>query len=116
MNKYTNPFQTLKEATNVLKVLGVDPFDMESKGPWQEHILSINLHADYENYKRYYECYVHMDNEGFDALMETLDHKYNVLIKPFVEEFDEYSIEPSEHLRIFKLVDRHKITFAEGVS
>ena len=112
MKKHTNPFLALNEATDVLKYLGVDPFNPNTEAPgelvWQEHILSINVHTDYTNLSHYFVCQVHLENEGFDALMKALDHKYSVCVQPFVEEFEEHFIEPSEHLRIFKLVDKHK--------
>ena len=118
MTKHSNPFYTLAETTAVLKSLGVDPLRNLPEGliDWRKHVTNITCDANYDlDHSKYFIVNIHMSNEGFDELLLTLNGdtcdgydaasgRFKVTKKLISSDYEMYSIQPSELLRIFKLV------------
>ena len=74
MTKYPNPFYTHNEACAILENLGVSPLRNlpPEKVDWRELILSIITNRKYEGGDYHFVVSIHIEREGFDALLEML--------------------------------------------
>ena len=110
MTRHTNPFYTIDEAVDVLRNLGAKPMahiihPTEENFNWQDRILSVSAGRVYdEQYNYHFDVTIHIDREGFDALVAMT----GLVIS--VEEFDDdYLAEvvyPGSLLKVFTLVPK----------
>lgn len=119
MNKHTNPFDTITEAMEVLKALGVDPkASTSNRGAtypfpwggakqevdWREHILNITVNKDQSlTSAGHHRCHIHLTSEGFEAVLKLLKDDYPIKQEICFAEYDMFTIEPSPLLELYKL-------------
>lgn len=118
MNKYTNPFHTLEEVSEIFRSLGTDPLrgNIPLEGDhsseyihWPDHILSVIVQRTYEHATHYHTCSIHLTNEGFEIIKSLIGETYPVQIEKHLSQFYEHFIEPSPLLRLYALIPKEDV-------
>lgn len=79
MTKHTNPFYAINEACAILENLGASPLRNlpPEQVDWREKILSVTVAHNYKDNLNHFAVSIHMELEGFDALLGLLPKDFN---------------------------------------
>lgn len=116
MIKHTNPFYTIEESVAVLKNLGANPAPVpipfrydENAVYWQDHVISVKANRVYDDhYEHHFEVEIHIDKEGFDALVRATGLE-TIQKEKHSEEYDIWFIRPGTLLQVFTLVPKEAV-------
>ena len=110
MNKYTNPFQAIKEAMEILKSHGADPLCNipEDQVDWRNRILSVTTQKLYTS-GEHHSILIHMSEPGFTEVARLTNSIDKVVRAPFTEEYEEFSFIVSPGLKIFRLAQIQEV-------